>query len=294
MRTAFQECGINEIACGTNFAYVLDDGSDFSLTEYKVMQGQSEDGFVKCMKMLYNGKTELYYISENRNTLEYLLPSLDADGFLDISYNLLACVRLVQSNGFLSCCNIDIASDKVFIDPTTRKTSIVYMPINRKIFKEAADFENELRSGLIKIINDNQNILASRTRHFAGDLANGALSVEDILKKLKGVTPDELKPVKCSLTVVNSSKRLTLTADKPEYVIGRNPGEADGLITFNPAISKRHCKILTNNRSISAVDMNSSNHTFLNGQQMKPNKEYTLKNGDVIKLADTEFRVSIG
>ena len=52
---------ITEEQCGENFAYILEDKTDFLITEYKMMHGQEADFLLKCVKMLYNGKTELYY-----------------------------------------------------------------------------------------------------------------------------------------------------------------------------------------------------------------------------------------
>lgn len=47
---------IKEIECGSNFSYILNDNSTFLSTEYKVLQSQANSCFVKCMKMMYNGK----------------------------------------------------------------------------------------------------------------------------------------------------------------------------------------------------------------------------------------------
>ena len=49
---------ITEEQCGENFAYILEDKTDFLITEYKMMHGQEADFLLKCVKMLYNGKTE--------------------------------------------------------------------------------------------------------------------------------------------------------------------------------------------------------------------------------------------
>ena len=46
---------ITEEQCGENFAYILEDKTDFLITEYKMMHGQEADFLLKCVKMLYNG-----------------------------------------------------------------------------------------------------------------------------------------------------------------------------------------------------------------------------------------------
>ena len=65
-----------EMSCGSNFAYVLSDNTDFLSTEYKVLQSQTNSCFVNCMKMLYNGKIQLFYLSKALKPFSSLLPSL--------------------------------------------------------------------------------------------------------------------------------------------------------------------------------------------------------------------------
>ena len=43
---------ITEEQCGENFAYILEDKTDFLITEYKMMHGQEADFLLKCVKML--------------------------------------------------------------------------------------------------------------------------------------------------------------------------------------------------------------------------------------------------
>lgn len=59
MNSLIENGYIRELECGANFSYVLEDGSTFLSTEYKVLQSQTDSCFVKCMKMLYNGKIQL-------------------------------------------------------------------------------------------------------------------------------------------------------------------------------------------------------------------------------------------
>lgn len=51
---------IAEFICGKNLTYILEHANDFSATNYKILQNYDKNGFVKCMKMQFNGKTQLY------------------------------------------------------------------------------------------------------------------------------------------------------------------------------------------------------------------------------------------
>ena len=51
MNTLIESGVIAEKIYGNNFAYILNDESQFLLTEYKVLQNQGDGCFIKCMKL---------------------------------------------------------------------------------------------------------------------------------------------------------------------------------------------------------------------------------------------------
>lgn len=307
MNTTGLRSDIKEMMCGANFAFVLSDSGAFSPTEYKVMQSQSADNFVKCMKMLYNGNPQLYYITENRYTLEYLLPSLNGSVFLHIITNVLKNVLSVKNNGFLSCCNIDLRADKIYIDSATNKVYLVYVPLNTRLYKEEAEFENELRGFIRRLIRDNRNVASSKSIQFAEDVMNPGLSLGMLYKKLGGAMPvSEPKPAAEAPSTAHSQPseglRLVCTGagnhvilvDKDNFVIGRDAMKADGIIDFDKYVGRAHCRINRIGGQYFVTDLNSTNHTYLDKQLLSSSKAYLLKNGGILRLAKSEFRVEIG
>ena len=67
---------IKEMECGSNFSYILSDNSTFLSTEYKVLQSQANSCFVKCMKMMYNGKVQLYYLTKGLKSFASMIPTI--------------------------------------------------------------------------------------------------------------------------------------------------------------------------------------------------------------------------
>ena len=177
---------IKEMECGSNFSYILSDNSTFLSTEYKVLQSQANSCFVKCMKMMYNGKVQLYYLTKGLKTFASMLPTLDSESFLTIVANLLSDIIDVKLNGFLSCQNIDIAFERIYVDPATYKVSLVYLPLSKRIFDDNSSFENEVRTGLVKLISGISTLSSPKTTQFSADLSNGTLSIEDLFARIKG------------------------------------------------------------------------------------------------------------
>lgn len=300
MNALLEKGHISEMTCGSNFSYILSDNSTFLPTEYKVLQSQANSCFVKCMKMLYNGKIQLYYITSNLKPFSSLLPTLDSESFLTIVSNLFADIIDVKHNGFLSCQNIDISFDRIYVEPSTFKVQLVYLPVSERNFADGSLFESELRTSLVKIISGISTLASPKTIQLSADLSNGMLSLEDLLSRGKSVQDDPVPtPPNPSvagvirITAMNSPTRFELVVNKDEYTIGKSAGSVDGVIPFNKMISRIHCRIVRNGGNVTITDLQSSNGTYVNKVRLQANQPCQLKNGDVIRLANSDFQVSI-
>ncbi len=286
-----------EMDCGSNFAYLLDEGGSFVPTQYKVLLNQATGCLLPCVRMSYNGREMFYYITGSKKPLSSMLSSMSGETFLTVAANLLRAVVQVRQIGFLPCENIDLSLDKIFVNTVTEKVSLVYVPCSPTLFEDGVSMENELRSRLIKLVNGVPNLSTPKTTAFAVDLANGALSLESVLRRLdpKPVPPPPpAKKLYLLLGEGPAGKQIAVTKD--HFVIGRTDKgteKADFVLSESKYIGRRHCQIDTRGSSFVIKDLRSVNHTFLNGNQLAPEKEYPLKNGDTIKVVDFTLRVVI-
>lgn len=305
MNTLIENNYISEMECGSNFAYILSENSTFLSTEYKVLQSQANSCFVKCMKMMYNGKVQLYYLTKGLKSFASMIPSLDADSFLTIVSNMLSDIIDVKHNGFLSCQNIDISFERIYVDPTTHKVSLVYLPLSKRIFDDNSSFENEIRTGLVKLISGISALSSPKTMQFSADLSNGTLSIEDLFSRIKGgKAVDNVGAAQAiqnnpsvgllRITAMNAPSRIEIVVTKDEFVIGKKHELCDGVIDFNKMISRSHCKINRRGNQYTITDLQSANGTFVNKIKLQPNQPHLINNGDVIRLANSDFQVSIG
>lgn len=304
MNSLIEKNIISEIECGSCFTYILNDNSIFLSTEYKVLQNQASSCFVKCMKMLYNGKIQLFYHTKSLKPLLSIISSLDPEKFLVVVEHLFADIIDVKHNGFLSCQSIDIEFDKIFIDPTTLSVSLVYLPLTIKVHNEYSTFENGVRTGLVRLISEVPGLSSPKTTQLSDDLSNGSLTIEAIFSKLKGgkgihTSNDDFHnevPSKNTMRLItmNAPKRIEILIDKTDFVIGKKADNCDGVVDFNKMISRSHCKIIQKGDQYLVVDLQSANGTFVNKKRLLPNTPHVINNGDVIRMANSDFQVVIG
>lgn len=295
---------LQEMICGSNFAYVVNDYTSFLPTEYKVLQSQGSNSFIKCMKMLFNGKVQLYYLTEGYRPLSSLLPRIDAENFMVVVSNILADVLEVKSNGFLYCANIDISFEKIFVDPTTYKVKLVYLPLKNRLFDDISAFENDLRTSLVKIISGISTLSSSKTIQLSAYLQDGTLSMESLYSKVKGGTVADYRDdkkttkqtpadVRMRIVALNAPTRVEIEITKDEFTLGKKQGAVDGVISFNKMISRSHCKIVRSGNLYTIVDLQSQNGTFVNKVRLQPNRPCNIKNGDIVRMANSDFQVII-
>lgn len=296
---------VNKVDFGSNLAYVVNDNTIFSATEYKVLQSQSGGVFIKCMKLLYNGKIQLYYLTNHFKPLTDILYTLEANSFMNVVSNVLADIISVKNNGFLSCESVDISFEHIYVDPVTYKIGLIYFPLSKRLYLDSSAFESEFRTSLIKLIQNLQSISSPKTKQLAIDLSNGKLSLEDIYSRNKTSGVPETKeryqgaPVtarrnkRVKLIATNASMPLEILVTKDEFTIGKKQELVDGAITFNKMISRSHCKIARQGEEFVIIDLGSANGTYVNGPRIQAGQPYPIKNGDLIRLANSEFQVSI-
>lgn len=311
MNGLLQKGVVSELVGTPNVQYVLNDNSVFALTEFKVLKSQSKH-FIKCSKVKYNGKIKFIYFTSMSKSLRNMVPSLDSDTFLTIIANLLNCIIEIKNNGFLDCENLDLSFDKVFVNQNTLEISLIYLPVNNAD-KDVASFENEFRTEIIKLITSVPAFTGEKIARVCGYLSNGTLSLNQVYKsicsEIKGKATSFESDFDKEKDTGNSNKHIifkqpslhfyslnapvdiNFNIDVPEFIIGKNPAQVNGVISFNKAISRVHCKISYQNNSYFVTDLGSANGTYVNKSRLAAQHPQKIKSGDTIRLANSDFKI---
>ena len=91
---------------------------------------------------------------------------------------------------------------------------------------------------------------------------------------------------------VNTEERVMIT--KGVFKIGKANRGVDYSVTGNGAISRQHAIITRKDDGYYIKDNKSTNHTFVNNEQLGEGQEVLLRNNSKIRLGDEEFIFKLG
>lgn len=290
----FEKTGIELKKYGNNFAYILNNADIFLNTDYKVLQGQISGNFIQCMKILYNGKHELFYLIGEYNPISDILKSVDADRLNKIMINLLTNIIEVKNNGFLNVQNIDLTLENIFVDMNTLQVKLVYLPIEVKLFDTYDEFDRTLRANMIKAITGVYDDLDGAITGIVSDTGN---SIEDLCNKLKlSKYKSDMSGYHCMNSVlkmiaIGASEYFEIVLNRDETIVGRKAEIVDAVISFSKMIGRKHCRFVRKKGLFYVMDEGSVNGTFVNNQRVYPGQCQQINKGDIIRLADINFKI---
>lgn len=80
-----------------------------------------------------------------------------------------------------------------------------------------------------------------------------------------------------------------ISVNKPVFRLGKEKSYVDYFVTNNIAVSRSHADIITRGTRCFVKDLNSKNHTYINGQELPVHVEVEIHDGDYLKLGNEEF-----
>jgi pSer/pThr/pTyr-binding forkhead associated (FHA) protein len=91
------------------------------------------------------------------------------------------------------------------------------------------------------------------------------------------------------VVIGGKSQGREIPITETEFIIGR--GENCHLRPASDRVSRKHCAIYRKEGQVTVIDFGSTNHTYVNDEQVVAERE--LKNGDRLKVGVLEFEVQL-
>lgn len=95
------------------------------------------------------------------------------------------------------------------------------------------------------------------------------------------------------LEILRKSSGQIIKINKPEYLIGKNPTQADLFISDNKAVSRKHASIVWKNNEYYVCDLGSVNGSYVKEKRIPEGILVKLSDGDTLRIADEEFTIRI-
>ncbi|MGN1139419.1 MAG: FHA domain-containing protein [Ruminococcus sp.] len=139
--------------------------------------------------------------------------------------------------------------------------------------------EDDLPTGLLVEDDENTGLLIE-------DDENTGLLIEDDSEGTTLLAENQIITYP-SLYRILTNERISI--NKPVFRIGKERSYVDFFVSNNNAISRSHADIITRGNKYYIMDLNSKNHTYIDGQMIPVRCEVEIFNGCRIKLANEEF-----
>lgn len=294
-----EDKGLTKIRENKNWAYILEDEDKYSKSGYKSAQIQLKNCMLKCAIVRFNGQLKFIYFTEGYVSLLEYLGTATPNSLWHVLGKVLEGFLKVKNYGYLSCENIDINAQNIYVDPKTLEPKLIYVPLiaenhpNTQVNFEAAikrSFVNAIRGANNAMISDKENILLE-TLNYTGQGLDGMLKA--VLQRA-GKSYYSGVEEKSTLQIVCTDKRIPINyvMKKNQIKIGRKK-DNDIVIDFTNQISREHCCISLKNGKYYLSDKESTHGTYINKTPCIPNKEFEIHDGDLLRLPGINFILKI-
>lgn len=272
-------------------SYVLEEQSQFYMTGYRILKKQVQTGWIPCSKILYNGKIQLLYKTENYRSVAESAAGWDAGQTADYAARVLRAVYQVKEHGFLPVEGVDTDLSRIFVDGGG-EIALIILPVH--IEAAGQDWETKLRSALVSMTEICGETEGSGLQRLKRKLTDLEYPLERLCRELNPVQKDrqkneEKETYTLGLRVQKPIEGQVITIDKAEFLIGKNAEAVDGMLDYLPTISRVHCKVIQREGSYFMEDLHSVNGTWVNGQRLQPGTEQEIRPGDRIGVAEVEL-----
>lgn len=232
------------------------------------------------------------------------LPLLSQIEIIDIIYYCVFVTDKIRESGFLNKECIWCQFEHVLYDREKNRPIFLMIPVSGKIVSGDKVNWNDRYIDLIKKIAD---FLKTEYAVYVLQLVEQYLfqdaNVDEILEKIdccgngqSGLLVEHTRKLEKKTLKLHYSGRygvIDIPVDQDEFVIGKNEQSVNGVVSVSEAISRIHCKILKQNQQFFVQDLDSMNHTFVNGEYIPPYELMELEDRDILSIADIDFRVLI-
>lgn len=178
----------------------------------------------------------------------------------------------------------DSKKDKKPVVPSKSNGFIVPGAPGSEIYSQAAQLsqpvQQPVQQSVQQPVQQEQNVKPS--------INFGNTTVLSIQDDTRGLTTNLQQHI-VKPQLVKLKDRMAVEITKSVWKIGKEKSVVDFFISDNPAISRSHANILIEGGKYFIQDMNSTNHTFVDGRMLQSGEKVEITHATKIRLANEDF-----
>ena len=185
----------------------------------------------------------------------------------------------------------------VFYNPKVKKIKYIYLPLIQIEKKdETLDFLRNLPYYVVFTRSENADYVTKYLSYFKEKINFSMYEFKELIKKISSTEKKEsvqeygnIKEKKlkfAQLLDMDTGEKIDIVSQK--YVIGKN--EDCDLVVNSTHISRHHAYISYVDGIYYLVDMGSTNHTYIDGEELERGIPVELHNGMQVKFADKMYK----
>lgn len=241
---------------------------------------------------------------------DYLKGPSDTADFIKIILNLSSVIENLQMNHF-SLKHLVLDPEFIFLESKTLDVQLVYLPLKepvknigyvaflRKAVKDFMPSDNREKELLTEIKEFTEEKEIFSVRELKSFLSAGLKSHEKESsqqnEEKRFYSEEKMASTLFSdePVLINKASGIRISINRENFFIGKERILNDYFIGNNSAISRKHAEIIRKEGKYYIRDLSSSNHIYINGRQIIPEKNYELTNGMLINIGDESFMFSV-
>lgn len=289
-------------------AYLLRDNNYFYNTVYQIVKRNTEGYYARVYKVSMNGYIKIVYDTEGLNSLEHFAMSAKAGDMMEVIEKMVNVLIKIRTDSFTQVETIDVRPHKIFIDDKLN-IRLVCLPVSIMSSRETyMAFEENVRNLITTILYQSECMNDKFVDKLFHDCMDFTLSLDDLQAAFGGKKygirsisedSDAGQPAGREsifgyfiLVAEDPVKNTDIIVNSTDYIIGKGTQGTNCTIQSSTAVSRIHCEFVISDGNIFVMDLESTNGTYVNGEQVMPNCYTPVKIGDVIEIADCRYKVS--
>lgn len=183
-------------------------------------------------------------------------------------------------------CTIDDLRDKGFSDKVIDAISLMTHDSSVPYMEYVAQIKTNPIAKVVKLADLKHNSDMTRLESIT---AKDEARAEKYRSAIELIAGENIIQKHTSAHLVRVKTNEIIYLNKPIFRIGREKSYVDYYISDNTAVSRAHADLINRNGIYFVVDLNSMNHTYVDGIRIETNKEFEITSNCQIMLADENF-----